>query len=605
LKKYCCIFILLVFAALAFGQTNDTKMYQLAQEYNRKGEYEKALPLYEKLYSKNSRNTFYFQNYINTLMALDRYDDAEKASKKQIKKLPKDLGYRVSLGQVYLKQNMDKKAIGEFEDAIDLIGADVNQMVRLANSFQTAGLEKYAILAYEKGQKASGDKTGRFLLNIATLYLRQPNLSKGIDAYLEYLSLNPKQLQIVKNYLGRSIKDDEQKEELQSQLYRRIQKNDNNVNFIELLAWSFVQQKDFESAFTQMKALDKRLDEDGSRVMSLANQAIQEKEFNAAIYAYEYVLDKGQANSNYLPAYQGVLNARRLKLTSNLSYAKEDVLALETDYNSFLEEFGRNASTIMAMKQLSHLQAFYLFEEDRAIATLEEIVSIPNVNQLFKAECKLDLGDFYLLTGEVWESTLLYSQVDKDYKDGALGEDARFRNAKLSYYLGDFDWAQTQLTVLKASTSELIANDALDLSIFITDNLGLDTTAIPMQMYARSDLKIFQNKTQEAFQTLDSINTIFPGHALADDILFAKARISIKEQKFDEAAAFLEQMIASYPSDILTDNALFMLGELYETELDDKSKAYNYYETIILDHSGSIFTTEARKRYRNLRGDQL
>jgi len=401
------------------------------------------------------------------------------------------------------------------------------------------------------------------------------------------------------------VKEDEQKEELQSQLYKRIQKNDNNVNFIELLAWSFVQQKDFESAFTQMKALDKRLDEDGSRVMNLAKQAIQEKEYTAAIYSYEYVMEKGQVNRHYLTANQGVLNARRLKLTNNLSYAKEDVLALETDYKSFLEEFGRNSRTVMAMKQLSNLQAFYLFDEVQAVSTLEEIIGLPNVNPLFIAESKLDLGDFYLLTGEVWESTLLYSQVDKDYKDGALGEDARFRNAKLSYYLGDFEWAQTQLTVLKASTSELIANDALDLSIFITDNLGLDTTAIPMQMFARSDLKIFQNKTQAALQTLDSINTKFPGHALADDILFAKARINIKEQKFEEAASYLEQMIANFPADLLTDNALFMLGELYENELEDKSKAYNYYETIILDHSGSIFTTEARKRYRKLRGDQL
>jgi tetratricopeptide (TPR) repeat protein len=234
---------------------------------------------------------------------------------------------------------------------------------------------------------------------------------------------------------------------------------------------------------------------------------------------------------------------------------------------------------------------------------MEELTAIPMLDRNVLADAKIKLGDFYLMSGEIWEASLLYSQVDKDMKDAPLGEMARYKNAKLSYYKGDFEWAQDQLDVLKGSTSELISNDAIDVSLFIMEHLNLDTGTTSMRYYAEADLLLFQNRFDEAFEKMDSLLVKFPTHGLGDDVYMAKAKIFIKKRQFDKALELLVKITSEYKDGILTDNALFKMAEIHEIELKDKTKAMELYEKILMDFSGSTFTVEARKRFRKLRGD--
>ena len=52
------------------------------------------------------------------------------------------------------------------------------------------------------------------------------------------------------------------------------------------------------------------------------------------------------------------------------------------------------------------------------------------------AQAKLNLGDIYVITEQPWESVLLYYQVEKSHKNDDLGETAKLKNAKLSFYKG-------------------------------------------------------------------------------------------------------------------------------------------------------------------------
>ncbi len=257
------------------------------------------------------------------------------------------------------------------------------------------------------------------------------------------------------------------------------------------------------------------------------------------------------------------------------------------------------------MLEYAELEAFFLNDLDKAIALLDDMIQYPNVDKRIQAEGKLDLADFYLMKGEVWEATLLYSQVDKDFKESVLGHEARFRNARLSYFAGDFQWAQAQFEVLKASTSKLIANDALDLSVFIMDNLGLDTTEQAMQWYADAELLVFQNRFGEAFAKMDTLLAAFPEHKLQDDVWYLKAAVYQKKREWEQAAAMLQRILEEYPDDIRADNALYELAELYENQLSDIEKAKALYERLFIEYSGSTFAVEARKRYRRLRGDDV
>ncbi len=256
------------------------------------------------------------------------------------------------------------------------------------------------------------------------------------------------------------------------------------------------------------------------------------------------------------------------------------------------------------MQKLANLQTFKLHKLDDAQKVLEEAIAIPDIRPALRSACKLDLGDVYLLNNQPWEATLLYSQVEKDFPNTPVGEDAKFRNAKFAYYTGDFTWAKGQLDVLKAATSELIANDALNLSLLIADNVSIDTSGTALKMYARADMQIFAEQQEKAIGILDSINTKFPDNTLSDDILMAKARIAIQGKNYNDAITDLKKIVETHPTDLWADDAVFMLGDIYENQLTDKEQAKTYYQKIITDYAGSLWINEARKRFRILRGDK-
>jgi TolA-binding protein len=233
------------------------------------------------------------------------------------------------------------------------------------------------------------------------------------------------------------------------------------------------------------------------------------------------------------------------------------------------------------------------------------MIEFPGIDRTIQAKAKLSLGDYYLINSERWESTLLYSQVDKDFKDDILGHEARFRNAKLSYYAGDFEWAQSQFDVLKASTSKLISNDAIDLSVFIMDNMGLDSITTPMEMYAQAELLTYQNRYDDAFLKLDSIRTKYPQHQLEDDVLWQEGQIYLKQREWSKAIAIFQKIVAEFKEEIRADNSLWALAQIHENQLNDKEKAKEYYERLFMEYSSSVFAVDARKEFRRLRGDKL
>ncbi len=589
-------------ATPVFAQQNQD--LKLAQQFFQRGEYEKANPLYKKLYEDNDKNNYYYRNYLKCLVALKEYDTALDLVKKQKKKMKKDPTLDVDLGYVYLQQEEAEKAKAEFNKAIGNMEPKVNSIRNLANTFNQLEAQDYVIKCYQKGREITKDPTA-FSYELAIAYKKQGEYEEMISSYLDYIVVQPQKEQIIKNEFANIIKMEKYKDKLESQLYRRIQKQPNELIYPELLVWLFTQQKDFESAFIQVKALDKRMNEDGFRVFELAQSALIENQFEAAIGGYQYVIEKGPTNPMYPNAKLALVGAKMKKLQYSNNYTEEDARDLEQDFLGMLDEFGRNANTTSTMRKLSHLYAFYLYDLDKAIVLLEEIIAMPNASKQIKANSKLDLGDYYIMKDDVWEATLYYAQVDKEFKDDILGEDARFRNAKLSYYTGDFEWSQAQLNILKASTSELISNDALELSVFILDNMGLDTTTTALQKFANADLLIFQNKVDEAYGVLDQIESEFPGHALVDDILYRRGQIEYKRRNYEKAAEYWEKVFSDFATDILADNALFYLADLYENHLDQKGKAKQYYQSIMVDFPSSLFTVEARKRFRKLRGDQI
>lgn len=590
-------FLLLLLPLAAFSQNA-----KLADQYYVEGEYGKAADIYKQLCERTNNNEYYFRKYIDCLLATGDYEQSERLIRDQMAKSPDQMHYYVTLGNVLERQNKPDEASAVFEEAVANLPADLGQITKLGSAFLNLTKYDLAIATYERGQILMG-KEDLFAHNLADLYRRKGDIPNMIKYYLYSLHSNPQRLQNVQSLFQSSLSDDDM-DELQSQLYALIQKYPDSDHFPEMLAWAFMQKKDYQNALRQMRALDTRMQENGNRVYRLAKIAENERDYDAAISAYNYITEKHGINSPfYLEAKRSALAARRKQLTENYDYTAEQLNGLRQEYTSFIDTLGRNKNTALLLIELAELEALYINDLNAAIAILAELIEYPGINKNIQARAKLNLADYYLMTGEIWESTLLYSQVDKDFKEDLLGEEARFRNAKLAYFTGEFEWAQAQFDVLKASTSRFISNDALDLSVFIADNLGLDTTAHPMTLFAEADLLVFQNKFTQAFEKLTLLNNLYEDHGLSDDILYMRGQIYRKQRKYEDAVAQFELIIEKYPEEIRADNALFALAEIYETHLGNPDKARELYEKLFIDHPDSTYSIEARKRFRRLRGD--
>lgn len=603
LKKVLIILSFCLSTILLHAQ--DDRDRALAYQYYRNGDFDKAIELFEKLY--NEKPTLeYYQQLFSSYNATKDYTAMEKLASKQAKKDRRDARYLIDLGYAYKLENKEKKATELYDDIIKNLLPEESFITSTAQHFEEYRNFDYALQTYEKGNKLLRDPL-YYAFDIASIYFIQNKNPQAIEHLLDYIKGNPDEFDKVYAYLQSEQNKSEVFAELENQLYDRIQRSQNDIVYAEVLIWLKLQQKDFASALLYAKSLDKRNNEAGERILQIAYQAIDAEAYNDAINALEYIVQKGEKSPLLISAKMLLLETRKDKILHGFSFTIEELVLLKNDYLNFISAYGKSPATAKTICDLAKMEALYMHDLDGAIERLTEVIALIGLNRDIKNKAKLDLGDYYVMNGEYWESTLLYSQVDKEDKDGIIGEEARFKNAKLSYYKGEFEWAQAQLDVLKGSTSELIANDALQLSVFIIDNSGLDTVYTPMQMFANADLLIFQNKFEAAIQTMDSIPRLFPNHSLSDDIFMAKAKIALKKLNYDEAITWLNYIVKSetYKKDILGDDATYMLAGICEKNKNDIPKAMEYYKAIMLDYKDSVYLTEARKKFRILRGDKL
>ncbi len=605
--RYCySIVLFLVMASTAFAQKNNDD--QLAMQYYERKEYDKAIVYFDKLYDKQP--DAYFTYYVKCLVELKDYSKAEKTIKKQIKRNDKNVHLYVQLGAIYKLQNNPDKEREQYTKALKELVPEQSNIFSLAHAFEDAELYDYAIETYMKGRKLYAE-TYPFFYEVAEIYKKKGDLKSMINEYLDAIEFRESELYTAQANLQQSLGYDDKNGGfnnplLKQELQRRIQQKPDKIVFSEFLIFLQNQQKDFEGSFIQSKALDKRQKADGTRLMDLAKLCISNENYIVAEKCYQYIISKGKENPYYDVAVIERLNANFAQLTSQNNPALADVTLLETNIETALTQYGISNLSLPLLKKSALLKAYYLNKPNEAIEALEDATIKYTFDKNALAEIKLDLGDMNLLVGNIWDASLLYSQVEKDFKYEPVGQDAKFRNAKLSYYASDFKWAKSQCDVLKGATSKVIANDALDLSLIISDAIAIDTTnALPLSMFSSADLLILQHQYDRALARLDSINTLFSEHTLGDDIYYKKADIYKKTGRYPEAAKMYANIVEFYPTELYGDDALFKEAELYDRYLNDKDKAKQLYQDVLTTYPGSIYVVEARKRYRELRGDVI
>lgn len=580
---------------------------QLAAQYYQTGEFDKALVYYEKLFNKK-QIALYYNYYLNCMVQVQDFKKAEKVVKRQMRNNPYDLRFQVDLGRVYRASGDEAKAKKTFREAVEALQPNQEQVNDLAQAFLGINETELAVEAYQKGRKLMKGYYP-FYFELAEVYSIRKEYQLMVNELMDDLGdngmLHMKDVQNLLQTRFGSEADDQQNLILKNELLRRAQKNPDKPVYSELLLWMFMQQKDFEAAFVQAKALDKRQREEGSRVISLAETAAISTEFGLAVRCYDYVIGLGDRNYYYNQAQIARVNVLYREKTEHRICTPAEAEGLRAEAQKVITGIGKNNATAPVLKMLAHVEAFYLHHNDVSIAILEEAIELPQLSPTLRADLKLELGDVLLLDGQEWEASLRYSQVEKEFKHDVIGQEAKFRNARVFFYIGDFGFAQAQLDVLKGSTEKLISNDAMYLSLLITDNLALDSNPVPLMLFAKADLLSFQNKIEQAMLVLDTIITQNPEHTIVDDVLFKRYQVRMKQGRYADAAVYLKEITEKFGDDVLGDDSSFRLAELYDYYLDDKVKAKDYYEQVLTKYPGSMFVVDARKRFRALRGDKL
>lgn len=574
----------------------------LAYQYYQQADYEKAAVLLEKLFNA-TKNDGYFDLYFTSLIKIKKYKEAEAILKKLIKDYPDKSSYSVALGRVYQENGKIEEANKIFLAAINSMPKDENKIRQLANDFYRFEAFDMAIATFIQGRKLFADEQ-LFGFELLSIYRYKKDKVMLIQEYMNVLTSTPQLLPQAQNALASVFEDNKDFQLLQAALLKKIQKDPQAEVFTEMLIWQYIQQQDYEMALRQLIAQDKRTKGDGIFIFNTANTFIANKAYATAIKAYEYLLTKGTENETYIMAKGALVNAK-YELVITGKYDTQAISALANEYQDILNQYGKNIRTLGALKKLAYLQAYYLNDLKKAEETLEEGLKINNASAADIGQLKIDLGDIYVLSKQPWEAILVYEQVAKQFENQVIGNEAKYRSAKLNFYVGDFKYAKSQADVLKVATSALIANDALNLSLLISDNLQSKNDSLALVMYADADMLQFMNKNEQALAKLDSIDIKFIKNSLTDDVLMAKANIYIKTNDFNTAATMLKTLIADHNTSIWRDDALFTLADILEKKLNQPEEAKKLYQQLMNDYPGSMFNAEARKRFRNMRGDNL
>tara|TARA_A100000171_G_C2139521_1_gene153629 strand:+ start:2741 stop:4576 length:1836 start_codon:yes stop_codon:yes gene_type:complete len=605
MRKTALFLFMILITSAAFSQVD---AIALANEYYEQGEFEKALTEYKKLAKNNSNIPRIHDNYLKLLLSEEEFKEAEKYLKGVIKDNPENFFYQVDLGMLYKSQKEEEKSEQVFNDIIAEQAKDAGENQKtngirfLAQVFFEKNLREKALETYQQGRKAM-NRPEMFSLELANAYQLMNQKQEMVLEYLIFSKSQPQNLSYVKNSFQRVLTEPEDLDTLETTLYDFIQKDAGNPIYNDLLVWTHLQQKNFAAALRQARALDRRLQNNAENIINVGLIAFRNQEYKTGQKAFDYVLTEFPDSPSKNLAQRYVLLADEEVVKQTYPVDTTAIRSLIVKYDAYKENLRDVFNIIDANRRVAHLYAFYLNEIPKAIEILTENVNQPVGKHRVIAESKMDLADIYLLNEEPWESILLYAQVERMFKDEPLGYEAKLKSAKLSYFKGEFELAQSHLDILKLATSREIANDALNLSILIKNNTVFDSTDVVMQEYANIELQLFQNQKNEAIVALNQMIEKYPNHSIIDEVYFLMAKTERELGHFDKALAALGIINQTHYYEILGDDALFLTGVILEDDLKDKEKAMDVYLQLLEKYKGSIFVSEARKRLRELRGD--
>jgi predicted Zn-dependent protease len=585
------------------GKPNEeNQKLELADEYFRRGDFEKAAENYEVLLKDANYLPKVHKKYVQALIALKKDKQLERYLEKTVKRNKGVPDYAIDLANFYKNQKDDVQSNKVFNALVKEIYTNETLTEKTANALLDAGQMDWAETLLTESRRAIG-KPLAYVDLISAIYRAKGNITMLLDEILMYAGADKSNLYYVQQMLQQNLRTADDLKALERILISRMQGPANSPIYTDLLYWLSLQQKDFTAAFMQARAIDRRDKMQGAKIMEVGYVALQNKSYSEAATAFEYVAENYAESGNFFTAKKNALLARELTLKDEFPINKPGFVLLVSEFKKLIEQTNNKPQVHDAMRSVALIYSQYLNNTDSAEFWLNEVINHPRADRALADRCKIELADILLSKEIFWEATLLYSQVEKSQKETPLGHEAKLRNAKLSYYKGEFKLAVEHLDVLKIATTREISNDAMDLALMINDNTVFDTMGVALQAYSKAELLLIQNRQEQALAKLDSLEKAIVDKSLTDEIFWLRAKIYKSRKQWEPTLVNYKKLIESYSEGLYGDDALYFSALIQEEELGDKDKAMELYAEFLKKHPGSIYLVEVRKRFRKLRGD--
>lgn len=592
------IFLLILISTPMLAQNAE-----LANSFFRKGEYEKAIMLYEPLLKSNPIRQDYFKSLLTCYQQLEKYEEADQLLNRQLENFQNQIYLYVELGYNRQLQGKPEEAKVYYEKSMEFIEENPSYAFVIGRTFRQNHLLDYALRTYKRAKELNPNLNTE--ISEAQIYGERGDIDKMFALYLDLVDKNDNYYSTAQRFMGSFVSNDKNDANnimLRRQLLKRAQAEPKNSWNI-LLSWLFMQQGDFDKALIQEKSLYRRNPGNAERIEEIGRLAYEYDDLETSKQAFEFIRSLEDQNGldpdALLRADIYLLQIENKWITSD-----EDRERLNAKYLELIAQYGRNLESLVLQVAYAEFLTYSFDAPDQAIEILRNALKLKPPKPE-RGMLDMTIADIQVFSGEFNQALVMYSKIQYDFKNSPLAQEARFKVARTSYFKGDFAWAQNQLKVLKSSTSQLIANDAMKLSLKISNNFDKDSLNEGLRLFAKTELLEFQRKYEPALDTLSLVLQEHKGRAIEDDALLKQGALltTVGDSRGGENS--LLNLLSTYPESLLIDECLFSLAKLYEDHLNEIDKAKEMYERIIFEYPSSIYLVEARKAFRRLRGDEL
>jgi tetratricopeptide (TPR) repeat protein len=599
-------------------RTSDVK-FRLAQSYERGGDFETAAKLYEEAFAKDSTNGQIAEALRRVLLQLKRYPGVVALLEGELRKNPRDLGLLSQLGSVYVLMSELGKADEAWERAVALDPANAATYTIVGSAMIQSRLFEHAITLYRRGQKACGDPM-LFVADIAYMYSITLNYAEATREYLLLIRQSPAQLGFVQSRIASYTGRADGLSAATTVVEDSIKRDPGNLPLHQLLAWLYMEGKQFDRAYGVYTFIDGAAKAMGRELYNFAERALREKAYSSAAKAYQEILssypkfdkmgivkygyartlEETEAEADTLKIF-GAANPLTPRPESESTPLYSGAIAA---YIRVITEHPGGEFSARALLRIAAIKQERYFDLDGARSALESLEKEYARFPAITVEGALRLGDVLVASGDLRASEARFRTLSES-GTAAQGyrEQALFRLAELDYFQERFQAALSKLSTLTVNASSDITNDALRLQIFIQENI--QPTDAGIRRYAHGDLLIRQHKLSEALPVFESIVKDFPGTDIIDETLAQIGDLCTHLGRYTDAVGTYERLSSDFPESIVLDRTLMKLGQVYQFGLKDKPKAVATYQRLLEKYPNSIYAGEARRSIRVLRGDGI